>query len=142
MRDELEGATELEKNPSKEQMAEFSSSIQDVMEKNFSSGGGQDQLVVNQSEIPRPKWAKKYPLGLSYRQVEALLAGVAGVIGTSEPVQTRLASLMSQFYSESGKISVTGMAVMVIIVAVIFYFAKQIVLKSTDNYSTLPSANF
>ena len=129
MRDELEGATELEKNPSKEQMAEFSSSIQDVMDKNFANDGGQAPMAVMDAPVP-PKWAKKYPLGLTYRQVEALLAGVAGVIGTSEAVQTRLASLMSQFYSESGKISVTGMAVMVIIVAIIFYFAKQIVLKA------------
>ena len=119
-----------ENNPSKEEMAEFSTSIQDVMDKetNFASGGSQGQIMLDQAPIA-PKWAKKYPLGLTYQQVEALLAGVAGVIGTSEAVQLRLANMLPQFYSDSGKISMVGMAVMVLIVAAIFYFGKRVILK-------------
>ena len=131
MRDELDGATMIqENNPSKEEMAEFSTSIQDVMDKEtgFSTQGGQGQGVLESAPVP-PKWAKKYPLGLSYKQMEALLAGIAGVIGTSEAVQLRLANMLPQFYSDSGKISMVGMAVMVLIVAAIFYFGKQLVMK-------------
>ena len=133
--DELDGATSLQKkNDDKEQMAEFSSSIQDVMDAprgeslpNFSSEGGAEMYTV---KAAKPSWAKQYPLGMNYKQMEALIAGVAGVIGTSEAVQNRVAQMLPQFYSEAtGKISVTGMAVLVIIVAVIFYFGKQMIMN-------------
>ena len=137
--DELEGATilatdEPEKNPSSNQMAEFSSSIQDVMDAprsenipNFSAGGGEVYQTQTQS---KPAWTKKYPLGLTYKQMEALIAGVAGVIGTSDAVQSKLSGMLPQFYSEAtGKISMTGMAVLVLVVAVLFYFGKQLVMN-------------
>jgi hypothetical protein len=139
MRDELEGATVLqrsetpEKNKSSNQMAEFSSSIQDVMDAprsenlpNFNSGGGEMYTTPGS----KPNWTKQYPLGLNYKQMEALIAGIAGVIGTSEPVQQKIAQMMPQFYSEAtGKISMAGMAVMVLIIAVLFYFGKQMVMN-------------
>ena len=121
--DELDGATSLQKkNDDKEQMAEFSSSIQDVMDAprgeslpNFSSEGGAEMYTV---KAAKPSWAKQYPLGMNYKQMEALIAGVAGVIGTSEAVQNRVAQMLPQFYSEAtGKISV------------IFYFGKQMIMN-------------
>jgi len=141
MNDELAGATIIQAEgqergndhfpadsfPDKEQMAEFSTSIQDIMDKDAPQMNISSDAPGTQG--PVPKWAKKYPLGLNYKQVEALIAGLAGVLGTSEAVQSKLASSLPQFYSDSGKISMTGMAVMALVVAVIFYFAKQFLLK-------------
>ena len=140
MNDELAGATIIQAEPperergndhfpadsfpAKEQMAEFSTSIQDIMDKD-----APQQMDAPGAQGPVPKWAKKYPLGLNYKQVEALIAGLAGVLGTSEAVQSKLASSLPQFYSDSGKVSITGMAIMALVVAVIFYFAKQFLLK-------------
>jgi hypothetical protein len=132
IRDELEGSTLIstENIPSSNQMASFSSDIRDVMEPQgeelpqFNSQG-----ASNYDTPQKPSWTKTYPGGLNYKQVEALIAGVAGVIGTSEPVQQKLAEMLPQFYSDSGKVSMIGMAILVLIVAVIFYFGKQMVLK-------------
>lgn len=130
MHDELAGTTLISEQkqdsfPDKEQMAEFSTSIQDIMDKDAPVSA---TAIMDQPQMP--KWAKKYPLGMNYAQVEALLAGLAGVLGTSEAVQSRLASSVPQFYSDSGKVSMTGMALMILIVAVIFYFAKRSFLKN------------
>ena len=130
-------ATIEENNQSTNQMAAFSSDIRDVMgseNQQFSAQGGEDTMLVqgpvsNYSGTTKPSWTKTYPGGLSYKQTEAILAGVAAVIGTSEPVQSKLAEMLPQFYSESGKVSIIGMLVLVIIVAVLFYFGKQTFMK-------------
>jgi len=137
IRDELDGATLIssENNPSSNQMASFSSDIRDVMEPQgeglptFSGQGGDMGVSSYDTPQQKPSWTKKYPGGLSYKQMEALVAGLAGVIGTSEPVQQKLAEMMPQFYSESGKVSLIGMAILALIVAVIFYFGKQTLMK-------------
>ena len=110
-------------------MAEFSSSIQDVMD--APRGESLPNFSQETYTTPgKPAWTKQYPLGLNYKQMEALIAGVAGVIGTSEAVQNKIAQMLPQFYSEAtGKVSLTGMAVMVLIVAIIFYFGKQMIMS-------------
>lgn len=131
-------ATIEENNQSTNQMAAFSSDIRDVMgsseNQQFSAQGGDEPMLVpgpvsNYSGTTKPSWTKTYPGGLSYKQMEAILAGVAAVIGTSEPVQSKLAEMLPQFYSESGKVSIIGMLVLVIIVAVLFYLGKQTFMK-------------
>lgn len=134
MRDELSGSTEItpEKNVDKEQeMAEFSSPISEVMDQPQAGA----QMMSSEGYMPEPRYAGpapisggKYPLNLKRHQVEALLAGVAAVLGTSDTVQGKIADMVPQFYNEAGKISATGMAILVLVVAIIFYFGKQFIL--------------
>jgi hypothetical protein len=58
--------------------------------------------------------------------MHALIAGVAAVIAFSKPIQSRLADFVPKFLGESGDLSVTGMAVTALVVAVLFYFANRL----------------
>ncbi len=127
-----------EKNLDESQMADFSTPIEEVM-----PGPGrmlQDEVMgppmgpsaMMQGNKPTPrdggetKGAKsKNPLGLTDDQFLAALAGVAGVIAFSKPVQGKLSTMVPKFLGESGDISTTGLAVTALVAAIIFYFAKQ-----------------
>ena len=123
---------EPEKNLDESQMAEFSSSIEEVM-----PGPGQmmqDEVQGSPYEqAPPQKQAKskgssgssKNPFGLTDEQWYAALAGVAAVIAYSKPVQGKLSTMVPKFLGENGEISMTGMAVTALIAAIIFYFARQ-----------------
>lgn len=69
---------------------------------------------------------KKGPAGLTKEQMHALIAGVAAVVAFSKPIQSRLADFVPKFLGESGDLSVTGMAVTALVVAVLFYFANRL----------------
>lgn len=73
--------------------------------------------------ISRP--SKKYPLNLNEDQVQALIAGVAGVAAFSRPIQERLLSMLPQALSPEGGLSPIGMALTAFIAAVIFYILKR-----------------
>ena len=121
-----------EKNLDESQMAEFSSSIEEVM-----PGPGQmmqDEVQGSPYEqAPPQKQAKskgssgssKNPFGLTDEQWYAALAGVAAVIAYSKPVQGKLSTMVPKFMGENGEMSMTGMAVTALIAAVVFYFARQ-----------------
>jgi hypothetical protein len=123
---------EPEKNLDESQMAEFSSSIEEVM-----PGPGQmmqDEVQGSPYEqAPPQKQAKskgssgssKNPFGLTDEQWYAALAGVAAVIAYSKPVQGKLSTMVPKFLGENGEMSMTGMAVTALIAAVVFYFARQ-----------------
>lgn len=130
MRDELTGTTLLsdlidetsqEKNVGKQQM-EFSTPIEQVMD---SPDTMQPQRMI---QVPSQK-SSGYPMNLNKKQMEALVAGVAAVIGFSEVVQGKILDMIPQALNESGKLSAIGMVVMVLIVAVIFYFLKQFTIN-------------
>ena len=126
-------APQPEKNLDESQMAEFSSSIEEVM-----PGPGQmmqDEVQGSPYEQAPPQKQKsgskgsagssKNPFGLTDEQWYAALAGVAAVIAYSKPVQGKLSTMVPKFLGENGEISMTGMAVTALIAAVIFYFARQ-----------------
>ena len=126
-------APQPEKNLDESQMAEFSSSIEEVM-----PGPGQmmqDEVQGSPYEQAPPQKQKsgskgsagssKNPFGLTDEQWYAALAGVAAVIAYSKPVQGKLSTMVPKFLGENGDISMTGMAVTALIAAVIFYFARQ-----------------
>jgi hypothetical protein len=131
-------ALEPEKNLDQSQMADFSTPIEEVM-----PGPGrmiQDEVMgppmgpsaMMQGNKPTPrdggesKGSKsKNPFGLTDDQFLAALAGVAGVIAFSKPVQGKLSTMVPKFLGESGEISTTGLAVTALVAAIIFYFAKQ-----------------
>ncbi len=148
MTDQLGTATliEPEKNiETQQEDMEFSSSIQDVMSAPIDSP---PMNTASEAMMMHPQIAasvaaaaaaggnggsKKnsgYPLNLTKEQVEALVAGVAAVIGVSGPVQEKLSDIIPSFFNEFGKLSTTGMAVTALIVAVIFFFLRQFFVKS------------
>ena len=123
-----------EKNLDESQMAEFSSSIEEVM-----PGPGQmmqDEVQGSPYEQAPPQKhqrtkgssgssSSKNPFGLTDEQYYAALAGVAAVIAYSKPVQGKLSTMVPKFLGENGEMSLTGMAVTALIAAIVFYFARQ-----------------
>lgn len=124
-----------EKKIDESQMADFSSSIEDVIQ-----GPGQmlqDEVQGSAYAIrpaPSAKTAQqsgggssssKNPFGLNDDQYFAALAGVAAVIAFSKPVQGKLSTMVPKFLGENGSPSLTGLAVTALIAAIIFYFARK-----------------
>ena len=135
MRDELSGSTDIsslldkkeeEKNVDTKEEMEFSSPINDVMD----TPGALPDIMAPQMISSAPERSSGYPFNLKKNQVEAILAGLAGVIGFSEIVQDKISEFIPQAIGESGKLSTTGMAVMLAIIAVIFFFLKRVVMKT------------
>jgi hypothetical protein len=134
MTDQMGGATTImvdepvaEKNIVEEKM-EFSSSIQDVMSAPIDTPPQNTDDFVIPSAKPSPSRASPYPLNMTKAQFEALIAGVSGAIAMSPMIQDKLADILPSFFNEMGKISGTGYAVTVLVIAVIFYFAKQFIM--------------
>jgi hypothetical protein len=121
-----------EKNIDEQQM-EFSSSIQDVMSAPIDMPPmmttAAEAIMAPQVVSEKKSASSGYPLNLTKDQVEALVAGVAAVIGVSAPVQEKLSELIPSFFNEMGRLSTTGMAVTVLIVAIAFYFLRRVVTK-------------
>jgi hypothetical protein len=126
-----------EKNLDESQMADFSTAIEDVMpgpgrmmqDEVMGPPMGPSAMMQGNKPTPRDDGAKgsrsKNPLGLTDDQFMAVLAGVAGVIAFSKPVQGKLSTMVPKFLGESGEVSTTGLAVTALLAAIIFYFAKQ-----------------
>ena len=138
MRDELDGSVELEiKNVEEEQEAmEFSTPISDVLDTPASMKGFSnppDTGDMNPNFPVKEKYSgpasTKYPFNLKKDQIEALLAGLAGVIGFSDSIQNKLIELFPQMLSDSGKLTLTGMGATLLIIAVIFYFGRKFILN-------------
>jgi hypothetical protein len=124
------------------QMAEFSSSIEEVM-----AGPGQmlQDEIMGPSRAPIIKQKSNYrseddqgepkktkssnPFGLTDDQFQAAIAGVVAVLAFSKPVQTRLISMVPNFLNENSELTMTGMAVTALVAALIFFFVKQYLLK-------------
>lgn len=129
---------EPENKVEESQMADFSSPIEEVM-----AGPGQ----MMQDEVMGPpkmqggnrptaktsgegkKSSSKNPFGLTDEQFQAAMAGAAAVIAFSKPVQTKLTTMVPRFLTESGDMSITGMIVSALVAALVFFFAKQYVVK-------------
>lgn len=123
-----------EKKIDESQMADFSSSIDDVIQ-----GPGQmlqDEVQGSAYAIRPAPSAKtsqqgggssssKNPFGLNDDQYFAALAGVAAVIAFSKPVQDKLSTMVPKFLGENGTPSLTGLAVTALIAAILFYFARK-----------------
>ena len=124
-----------------QQMAEFSSPIEEVM-----AGPGQmiqDEVMGGPSRVPigqkssyrsedqsEPKKTKtNNPFGLTDDQFQAAIAGAVAVVAFSKPVQTRLISMVPNFLNENSELTMTGMAVSALVAAIIFFLVKQYMLK-------------
>lgn len=131
---------ELENKVDTSQMADFSSPIEEVM-----AGPGQmiqDEMMGpprtqsgnkpthrNEDSGEGKKSKSNNPFGLTEEQFQAAIAGVVAVIAFSKPVQTKLVTMIPNYLNEAGDLTMTGMAVTALIAALIFFFAKQYVVK-------------
>ena len=131
MNNELEGATVIqeEKNVDTPQEMEFSTPISDVIDHPaMSQAMAQVQETVPQ-KVSKVSQKQQYPMNLKKDQVEALIAGLAAVVGFSDIVQNKLIDIVPQALNESGKLNLTGLAITALIVSLAFYFLRQFLLK-------------
>jgi hypothetical protein len=124
--------TAAEKNLDESQMAQFSSAIDEIMPgpgqliQDEVQGSPYEQAPPQKVKAGGSKSASKNPFGLTDEQYHAALAGIAAVIAFSKPVQGKLESMVPKFVGEGGGLSLTGMAVSALVVAIIFYFARRV----------------
>lgn len=125
------GLIRHEKNVDTEQMAEFATSIDEIMP--GPSGMIQDEVMGPPMPVQGNKktarkseeGSGKAPFGLTEEQYYAAIAGVVAVLAFSKPVQSRLSTMIPKFLTESGDHSPTGMIVTALVAAVAFYFARK-----------------
>jgi len=131
------GLLKLEKKVDESQMADFSTSIEELMQNEVQGPPtmmGPSAAVQRRSSPEETQERKKKgaaggnPFGLTDEQFQAALAGVASIIAFSKPVQSRLRTMVPKFVGESGDVSLTGLAVTAFIAALIFYIIKKYVV--------------
>jgi len=121
-----------EKKIDESQMADFSTSIEELMQNEVSGSpyAPQQPQAPSAARMNAPSEKKKEaasgnPFGLTDEQFQAALAGVASVIAFSKPVQSRLRTMVPKFVGESGDVSLTGLAVTALVAALVFYIIKK-----------------
>lgn len=121
--------TPVEKNVGPSQMAEFSTSLDEIAPPMMSGPAMAMHQAQQQQQAPQgvqqaPQMAqgpKKIPFGLTVQQYMALLAGLAAVVSTSRPVQERL----NQFFPNVEPGSMYAALVTALIAALVFYAAEK-----------------
>jgi hypothetical protein len=117
-----------EKNIGQNQMAEFSTSLDDVIppgpsmqmqDMAFGPVAGPPQ--TQQAQQPQQSAGRKIPFGLTPEQYMALLAGIAAVVATSKPIQEKVAQFMPNLVEGS----VSAMAVTAALAALVFFLAHR-----------------
>ena len=118
------------------EMADFSTPIEELVTP------GPGQLMQDEVMGP-PMQAKRVarneggvsrksnnPLGLTDEQYTAVIAGLCGMAAFSKPVQEKLIDMIPSMLKEgTDDLSTTGMAIMAIVVAALFYFAKRALVQ-------------
>ena len=151
--DDGEGMVPLHDNPStsfkveknisqsKETTTMDSTPINDIMmEPPMMTDEPRMQGMMPQMTAPQPQAAyptpqapskpeKKNPLNLTDEQLTALFVAACAAAAVSKPVQDRLATSIPKFLNEQGGRSVVGLAATGAIAAVLFYVAKDYVVK-------------
>jgi len=116
-----------EKNIGQNQMAEFSTALDDVVppgpsmqmqDMAFGPVAGPPQT---QQQQPQQSAGRKIPFGLTPEQYMALLAGLAAVVATSKPIQEKVAQFMPNLVEGS----VSAMAVTAALAALVFFLAHR-----------------
>lgn len=118
------------------EMADFSTPIDELV----TPGPGQliqDEVMgppMQAKRVARNEGASSQksnnPLGLTDEQYTAAIAGLCGLAAFSKPVQEKLIDMIPSMLKEGSEdLSVTGMAVMALLVAVLFYFAKRALMQ-------------
>jgi len=117
-----------EKNIGQNQMAEFSTALDDVVppgpsmqmqDMAFGSVAGPPQ--TQQQQQTQQSAGRKIPFGMTPEQYMALLAGLAAVVATSKPIQEKVAQFMPNLVEGS----VSAMAVTAALAALVFFLAHR-----------------
>ena len=98
------------------------------------------QGMMPQMTAPQPQGAyaapqaaaqpeKKNPLNLTDEQLTALVVAACTAVAVSKPVQDRLATSIPKFLNEQGGRSVVGLAATGAVAAIVFYIAKDYIVK-------------
>lgn len=98
------------------------------------------QGMMPQMTAPQPQGAyptpqatsqpeKKNPFNLTDEQLTALVVAACTAAAVSKPVQDRLATSIPKFLNEQGGRSVVGLAATGAVAAIVFYIAKDYVVK-------------
>lgn len=115
-----------------QQMADFSTPIDELV----TPGSGQMIQDEMMGPASMPMMAKRAPrtdvrksnnpLNLTDDQYSALIAGLCSITAFSSPVQGKLIDMIPSMLKDStDDLSLTGMGIMVLLVAVLFYFARR-----------------
>jgi hypothetical protein len=87
----------------------------------------QPQGAYAAPQAPQPE--KKNPLNLTDEQLTALVVAACTAVAVSKPVQDRLATSIPKFLNEQGGRSVVGLAATGAVAAIVFYIAKDYIVK-------------
>lgn len=82
-------------------------------------------MMPQQEKAP----ASKNPFNLTDDQMIALVAGLAAAIAVSKPIQDKLVTSVPRFLNEQGSRSMVGLASTGLVAAVVFYLAKDYIVK-------------
>ena len=120
-----------EKNIGQNQMAEFSTALDDVVppgpsmqmqDMAFGSvNAGSPASLGAPPQAQQQSAGRKIPFGLTPEQYMALLAGLAAVVATSKPIQEKVAQFMPNLVEGS----VSAMAVTAALAALVFFLAHR-----------------
>jgi hypothetical protein len=137
-----EAFSEPEKNVSENKQTMDSTPINDLMmEPPMMVDEPRMQGMMPQMTAPQPQGAyampqkeqkapeSKNPFNLTDDQMIALIAGAAAALAVSKPVQDKLVTSVPKFLNEQGARSLVGLASTGLVAAVIFYFAKNQIVK-------------
>jgi hypothetical protein len=123
----IEAPPQSEKNVGQSQMAEFSTSMDEVMPMNGPALAMQHASPPQHQQAPPPQHQqaqggpKKIPFGMTVQQYMAALAGLAAVVATSKQVQERIAQMLPNV--EPG--SMSAMLATALVAAIVFYAAEK-----------------
>jgi hypothetical protein len=87
----------------------------------------QPQGAYAAPQAPQPE--KKNPLNLTDEQLTALVVAACAAVAVSKPVQDRLATSIPKFLNEQGGRSMVGLAATGAVAAIVFYIAKDYIVK-------------
>lgn len=121
------------------EMADFSTPIDELV------APGPSQMIQDEMMGPAsmPMQAKRAPrnegsgrksnnpLGMTDEQYTAAIAGLCGLAAFSKPVQEKLIDMIPSMIKDgTDDLSATGMAIMALVVALLFYFAKRALVQN------------
>lgn len=133
-----------EKNISQSKQTMDSTPLQDIMmDPPMMTDEPRMQGMMPQMTAPNPQGSfapmmhqqtqkepvNKNPFNLTDDQLIALLAGVAAALAVSKPVQDKLVTSVPKFLNEQGNRSMVGLASTGLVAAIVFYIAKNYIVK-------------
>ena len=81
------------------------------------------------AQQPEKAPESKNPFNLTDDQMIALVAGAAAAVAVSKPVQDKLVTSVPKFLNEQGARSMVGLASTGLVAAIVFYIAKDYIVK-------------